>query len=176
METKSHKEIFTQIYKDDVWGGSGGGSSPEATVEYRNYLQRFLKEKNIKTVIDFGCGDWTFSNKINWHGISYLGIDCVESVIKKNKKLYQKNNVAFECSEYAPHGADLLILKDVLQHWDNYLEIQGFMKSVNNQFKYILITNSSELFHLHTVKNFDPEIVLQTNNNDPKETLLITNI
>ena len=93
----NYKEYFTNIYDNNIWGeGSGGGSSIESTVLYREYLQKFLKEKNISSVIDYGCGDWQSSHLINFDGIEYLGIDCVDSVIDNNTIKYSKDNIKFK--------------------------------------------------------------------------------
>lgn len=189
----NHKEIFTDIYDRNVWGGSGGGSSPEVTVQYRELLQNFLKEKGIESVVDFGCGDWQFSKLIDWSGVLYFGFDCVESVIQRNAKEYGSPDIIFHCSneDTAIIPADLLILKDVLQHWTNK-DVEAFLKRESGKFKYILITNNSNQTednqdsadpHIHTralsarfepLKQFDPVILLETNVNEPKETCLIT--
>ena len=87
----SHIIAFSHIYEHAIWGknkegvaSSGGGSTLERTQEYRKLLQIFLHEKNIKTVVDAGCGDWEFSAHIDWTGIEYKGYDAVQSVIQKN--------------------------------------------------------------------------------------------
>ena len=146
----THSEIFDDIYKNELWGegqGSGGGSSPQITVGYRKFLQKFLKDYNIKSVIDLGCGDWQFSKLIDWSGIEYLGLDCVKTIIKDNKKKFEDNNIKFEFSEAhskIEETADLLIIKDVMIHWSNS-EILNFYNELKktNSFKYILITNQT---------------------------------
>ena len=138
---------FTPIYEQNVWGGSGSGSFPENTVSYRQFLQDFLIKNNIKTIIDYGCGDWQSSKFIDWSSYQYLGIDCVSSVIESNTNAYKSNNVQFmhisSLEEFFTHKADLLIIKDVLQHWINN-EIVFFLEKIKSNFKYILITNSSD--------------------------------
>lgn len=185
---RTHKEIFTEIYDKNVWGGSGGGSSPENTVEYRAFLQQFLKDYNIKTVLDYGCGDWSFSHLIDWSGVQYLGVDCVPSVIKTNIKKYSKDNIVF--SEHAPvFKTDLLILKDVLQHWSNW-DIVCFLDQYSALHKYILITNT--LGHAEAdiepgqcrglsakfepLKKYNPEILAVIKTTIISEVSLITNI
>ena len=146
---KSREEVFTKIYKDAVWGGnadgeggSGGGSTLEATAVYRRYLQDFFLDDDIHSVVDIGCGDWSFSRAMNWEGIHYIGYDIVNSVILKNQAKYTAPNIHFV------HGdalyidlpkADLLICKDVLQHLSNE-DITTFIKKLK-KFKYCLITN-----------------------------------
>ena len=143
----NYKEYFTNIYDNNIWGeGSGGGSSIESTVLYREYLQKFLKEKNISSVIDYGCGDWQSSHLINFDGIEYLGIDCVDSVIDNNTIKYSKDNIKFkvlyQLEEFFDYKADLLILKDIIQHWTNQ-EVDYFLPNVIKNFKYVLLNNSS---------------------------------
>ena len=141
----SRKEVFTNIYNTDYWvKGSGVGSFPEHTQKYRQFLQSFLKEKNIKTVVDFGCGDWQFSQFIDWQGVHYQGFDLVESVVQENQKKFAQENIEFHTLddrgfESLPE-ADLVIVKDVLQHWPNQ-EILAFLPTLK-KFKYALITNA----------------------------------
>lgn len=153
-----HKDIFSKIYQNKTWSIfslyplSGSGSTINNTILYRELLTKFIKDNNIKSVIDFGCGDWSFSKEINWEGINYLGIDVVPSVIEENKKRYSKDNIKFICKNlFQPNNeislndlkAELWIIKDVLQHWSND-DISKFLNQLIKQkcFKYILLTNS----------------------------------
>lgn len=111
--------IFQKIYENRLWGGgSGSGSRPKYTIKYRQFIMDFLKEHNIKSVLDYGCGDWQSSKLINWDGIKYIGIDVVPSVIEKNKNLYGKNNIKFclNSANFKIPKVDLIIIKDVAQH------------------------------------------------------------
>ena len=87
------KEQFTKIYQEERWGkgkGSGSGSRPKFNKDYISFLENFLKDNNIKSVIDYGCGDWQFSQYVDWGNIDYLGLDIVDSVIDNNKKQFPK--------------------------------------------------------------------------------------
>lgn len=143
---RTHKEIFTEIYDKNIWGGSGGGSDPDNTVEYRAFLQKFLKDYEIKTVLDWGCGDWAFSKLMDWSKVHYIGVDVVDSVISKNRNKYSGANIAFCTTENWPHDLhyDLVIVKDVLQHWSNS-QIDLFLGDIIRwgNFKYMLITNTA---------------------------------
>ena len=112
------KAAFTQIYARNIWGsGSGDGSLPKHTKGYRRFLERFIRDKQIKSVVDYGCGDWQFSRLINWDGVRYLGLDIVDSLIEHNLKTYRKDNITFEVLGGTPAqlpDAELIILKDVL--------------------------------------------------------------
>lgn len=146
---ESHAEQFTKVYADNAWGGSGSGSMLAHTVTYRKYLQEFLKDKNIKTVVDFGCGYFESMSQIDWEGIEYTGIDCVAEVQNHNANTYSGKGISFgllksiESFNSTLYGfdLDLLILKDVLMHWHNE-DVVAFLNQVKGNFKYILITNS----------------------------------
>lgn len=145
----THTEIFTDIYNKELWGkgqGSGGGSTIEITETYRNFLQRLLSELDIDTVADFGCGDWNFSHLIDWTGVHYVGYDCVDAILHDNKEQYGNKDVYFKfIDDYREmFKADLLIVKDVLIHWNNE-EIQNFFDWLKTcgLFKYVLITNQT---------------------------------
>lgn len=147
---QSHSIIFDDIYRNEIWGkgqGSGGGSSPEITKEYRKYLQSLLEKEYINSVVDLGCGDWQFSKLVDWSNVDYLGLDCVKKVVEENKKLYEKENISFiynDSSTEFDFSADLLIIKDVFIHWPNKQIIPFVNKLIKEKnFKYLLITNQN---------------------------------
>jgi hypothetical protein len=79
---------LNRIYADGAWGKdgagkgtSGTGSTLEITREYRAYVEDFLKKHSVKSVVDAGCGDWTFSSAIDWGDASYLGVDIASDVM-----------------------------------------------------------------------------------------------
>ena len=76
--------------------------------------------------------------------MNYLGVDLVENVISVNKSKYEKDNVKFEIvnklTELTKYGGDLLILKDVAQHWDNASVAFAINKIIPN-FKYAILVN-----------------------------------
>ena len=150
---------FEKIYKEHTWEfGSGEGSLEKHTKGYRQFLQKFLFSNNIKSVVDFGCGDFQFSKLINWDSIQYKGIDIVESVINRNKNIHESINIRFYFSnnnfKNIPN-ADLLIVKDVLQHWSNQSIIE-FLPIIKN-YKFVLITNCVGVDPLHKTINNDIE-------------------
>lgn len=115
-------QVFQTIYRDGTWGrGSGPGSKPSNTIEYRAFIERFIEANGIKTVTDLGCGDWQFSHLIDWSQVEYVGLDLVPQVIDENSKRFSAPNIRFEelsNIDELPVG-DLLISKEVLQHLPN---------------------------------------------------------
>jgi len=147
----NHQEIFSTIYKYKYWGvnekgigSSGVGSTAKNTEIYRQFIESFLQEKNIRSVVDLGCGDWEFSQLIDWTGINYLGLDIVPSVIEQNIRSFSSDTIQFKHSNALQESlpsADLLICKDVLQHLPN----SDIIKIINQfyKYKYCLITNGT---------------------------------
>jgi SAM-dependent methyltransferase len=151
-----HAKVFDYIYETNLWkAGSGIGSLEQNTRHYRWYLQNFLKINRIKSVLDVGCGDWQFSQYIDWSGVDYLGID-VSAVVLANTKKLGRPGVAFKelnaVNDPLP-PADLLIAKDVLQHWSNS-NILDFIPKLKS-YRMALITNG---FHPSGIANINCDI------------------
>jgi SAM-dependent methyltransferase len=147
------EEAFTKIYINGVWdgpGSSGNGSRIENTGEYVAFLQNFMKQNDIHSVVDAGCGDWQFSQYIDWTGIDYKGFDVVKYILDLNKERYPGQNIGFFHADIIDGDlpqADLLVCKDVLQHLSND-QITRFLKQLP-KFKYCLITN--DIYPQHTI-------------------------
>jgi SAM-dependent methyltransferase len=138
--------IFEHIYRNDLWhGGSGPGSFPEVNRPYVRFLQSFLLQNQIRSVVDLGCGDWQFSRGVDWGSTRYLGLDVVPHVLERNRRRYGRPEVQFEPSPADANdvpGADLLLIKDVFQHLCND-KVRSYVK-VFQKFKYVLVTNCIE--------------------------------
>jgi SAM-dependent methyltransferase len=139
--------VFEKIYKEKVWGGnedffSGDGSLSKNTSKYINYINKFLRVKKIKKVVDLGCGDFRVGKKIQWNKAKYTGVDIVEPLINRNNKLYSNKNVKFIkkniIKDLLPE-ADLCLIKEVLQHLNNN-DIKKILKKIK-KYRYALITN-----------------------------------
>lgn len=143
------RDIFDQIYKQARWtrnadgsGSSGDGSSLRSTVVYRAFLQQFMKDNAIKSVVDAGCGDWEFSQAIDWTGIDYRGFDIVDAVIEADKQKYGRPGVQFFTANIVEDDlppADLLISKHVLQHLPN-ADVLEFLEQLP-KYKHVLLIN-----------------------------------
>lgn len=143
MDTMMYK--FTKIYKYHKWvRGSGRGSDKECTNEYRLLIKQIFTKYNIKTIIDFGCGDWKMLSSYNFeNNQSYTGYDIVKSVIDANKKKFARNNIEFiqiDNSLTKLKKGDIILIKDVFQHWNNE-NIINFIRNILPFYKYALITN-----------------------------------
>lgn len=148
-----HEEVFDFIYSTGYWGlneggtagSSGWGSGEAASRPYRDFLTAFLAERGIKSVVEVGCGDWQIGRLIDWSGIDYVGFD-VSSVIVRSLDAFVRPNVRFVLGDARAvelPRADLLLVKDVFQHWSN-ADILGFLPQLP-RFTFALITNGTSL-------------------------------
>jgi SAM-dependent methyltransferase len=128
-EDQARRLAFESVYTERHWGTdkegkgtSGLGSTLEFTKLYRVFLQDFLAAHGIRSVVDAGCGAWEFSRAMDWSGIDYLGLDIVASLIETNQRRFGAPNIRFAAADIVRDElppADLLIVKDVLQHLSN---------------------------------------------------------
>lgn len=141
--TQALRSVFSTIYAQDIWdGGSGPGSRLENIRNYHDYLQDFLRERHIQSIVDCGCGDWQSTRYLDLTGITYTGVDIVPAVIEANQKAHGTADVRFVCGNFSEMDlppADLAICKDALQHLPN-ASVTGFLRQMH-KFRYVLITN-----------------------------------
>ncbi len=155
MMTSASTDVFSRVYREGLWvRGSGEGSLPMNTVEYRAFLQEFLREEKIETVLDIGCGDWQSSCLLDWSGIDYVGIDTVPSVIADNRRRYDAPNITFLLADAALEetelpSVDLLLLKDVLQHWPDSMILSALPRFLRSA-RRILFTDDLREGGVHT--------------------------
>jgi hypothetical protein len=122
--------------------GSGVGSLPINNIDYISFLRMFMERNDIRTVVDFGCGDWQFSRYIDWETVTYTGFDVVRAVIERNQSLFARDNISFhtfssdtehsECRSIDLHGCISTPLESI--HSDPFACIQGAVSiSANHQ-------------------------------------------
>jgi SAM-dependent methyltransferase len=164
-DPSSSAAVFGEIYANAAWGKnrgdagtSGFGSSLGATIIYRTYLEHFMAELGVRSVVDAGCGDWEFSQAIDWNGIDYKGYDIVPSVIEQDRAKFEKPNVHFFVANIVEADlppADLLIVKHVLQHLPT-ASVQRFLVQLP-KYKHVLLVDSVNRVTL-SAKNTDIEV------------------
>lgn len=152
----THEEIFTPQYTE----ASGPGSTVDYSKPYRDFLEQFIRDHHVTTLLDLGCGDMNVmgnidlrlrtidGNFVTSHGrfveIDYVGIDVSKERIRRNQQLYKPPQYSFFADDFRSYPkwvedwADLVVIKDVLQHWSTR-EIHAFLFRAN--FRRMLITN-----------------------------------
>lgn len=76
---------------------------------------RLLLEQNYRSLLDYGCGEGLFYEKVSRMPIRYIGYD-------SNSELIEKNRQRFQCpefhSELPRERCDLVVLLEVLEHME----------------------------------------------------------
>ncbi len=125
------EELFTNIYKKNIWGGgsgtaNGGGSSPRYCEQYLAYLRGIIPGK---VVLDLGCGDWQLYDGFDWSvAKSYVGVDVVAYLIEGLADRFHDNtSILFDHADFSNpetfvkltefYKPDLVLVKDVFHHW-----------------------------------------------------------
>jgi len=125
----NNQDVFTRIYKEKIWGNgtqnspsSGDGSLPKMSLPYLRFVQNTIQDYDIKSVFDFGHGDWTMWRDYKFEDVSYLGIDVAQGLSESVAAIYGNPRRRFrhspELKEEFP-AADLFISKEVFQHLSN---------------------------------------------------------
>ena len=143
------ESFFTSVYKTNAWGSKETVSGPSSTLIktelLRSNLPTLFDELYINSILDCGCGDFNWFQKIPLKStIQYLGVDIVEPIIVQNQKNYTKENIHFQkmnILEEPPETADLWILRDVCGLY-TYDDCRIFLKKfLESNSKYLAITS-----------------------------------
>jgi len=162
---ESPKELWDKVYKDNYlnwWhpdSKSGEGTVKQAERRI-GIINDIVKEYDIKTVMDIGCGDLYWATRLDFRNITrYAGLDvsseCVAQNLYKETKIlemYQcditnpEDNRRFHFARTFTHrqkGWDLVLLFDILNHCiqSEIEEIISFLKKAD--VKYVLTNNFS---------------------------------
>ena len=147
----NYTEVFNKIYDEGIWleenSKSGGGSDISYNLTtYIPFLKNLIIEKNIRSVVDVGCGDFLCGPYIyDDLFVKYTGYDIYQDVVETNNRNYKNYKFIFLdiINDWENlEKADICIIKDVLQHWllkDIYQFLDNI--SLSKKFKYILICN-----------------------------------
>jgi hypothetical protein len=129
-------------------GGSGTGSTLEYSAPYREFLVDFIIRREVKTIADLGCGDLVVMSAVLeqlarlGHQVEYVGLDCLAERVAFNRSLYPHMTCYIQDVRHLLMvESDLMICKDVLQHWDTRSIVTWFLGVQQKRFRHSLITN-----------------------------------
>jgi len=125
---KSRKEIFSDIYVNNRWGGvlgsydSGSGSRPDITGSYISVLRALIRNERVKRIVDLGCGDFEVGRRLLSPELTYVGCDIVPGLVARNAAQFGTERIEFRTLDMVtdplPKG-DLCIVRQVFQHLSN---------------------------------------------------------
>jgi hypothetical protein len=140
------EQTFERVYSEGWWGDgadfdSGDGSVETVAGTYVETIRGFVAEHGIGSIVDVGCGDFRVGSQLQAPGLRYLGVDVVESLIERNRKLHEDDRIGFACLNVIrerPPQAELALVRQVLQHLSND-EIASVLENVSHM-PYLIVT------------------------------------
>jgi hypothetical protein len=163
MRNLSRPEVFDTIYRNNIWGGSdklsGYGSSGPHAQAYIDFVKRFAKEKDVRTILDGGCGDFGIGSKICGCVERYIATDISDVIIRLNKTKHSEfKNVEFRrldlCVDPLP-PADLITVREVFQHLSNADIALALANIEKSPARFVLITEHVPADHRLSAPNLD---------------------
>lgn len=160
--TKSTQAVFTEVYARNDWGGqpgefySGDGSIAPLAQPYVELICNFVREHNVQTIVDLGCGDFRIGEQLAACADKYIGVDIVPQLIERNRRQFGRDSVEFYCLDIIqdplPAG-DLCLIRQVFQHLSNQ-QISTVLGKLG-QYRYVLVTEHYPAPTVAVVPNLD---------------------
>lgn len=97
-------------------GSSGKGSYGEEAIFKATFINKFVVDHSIGSVIDFGCGDGAQLSLLEFS--DYLGLDVSDTAIRKCRAQFVEDRTKkfLTLSGYSGEQADLVLSLDVVYH------------------------------------------------------------
>lgn len=143
---KSSESYWLDRYKR---GGNSGSGSYGSFAQFKaDVINKFVENNNIKTIIEFGCGD---GNQLTLAKYPfYIGFDISPEAIKRCRKIFNHDSSKefYAMSEYREQEADLSLSLDVIYH---LIEDNVFEKYMRQLFysskRYVIVYSSNTEAH-----------------------------
>lgn len=150
LRNRSPKEIFTDYFHKNKWGGidsvSGPGSDNSQTVIVKQAISQILKEYRISTILDIPCGDFNWMKQVDFGDATYIGADIVPELIKNNS-MYANDKTKFQVIDLINESlpkSDLVIVRDCFIHFSNGDVLKSLRNIINSGSTYLLTTTFTD--------------------------------
>lgn len=133
-------------------GGNSGKGSYGKNAEFKSkVLNKFVRENNISSVTEYGCGD---GNQLTYAEYpQYIGLDISEQAVKRSSALFSedasKKFFVYDPNDYESNkqnfAADLVLSLDVLYHLVEDEVYRNYLTNVfNSARKFVVIYSSND--------------------------------
>jgi hypothetical protein len=136
------RAAFTKIYEKDLWALEGQDPQTDLMQRFATLAEETMRRCNIRSVVEVGCGFWSYAKLVDWSRVTYDGFDVAPGVINYNGGTYGTPTIRFHllANETELLPADLLICRDVLQHLPTE-DVLNYLGIFRNLFSHMLIVN-----------------------------------
>ncbi len=143
---------FSAIYRNRVWLNdrrsgslSGLGSEGASTAAIRRELPAELARLGAETLLDVGCGDFTWMNEVELP-CRYIGIDIVPDVVAAAEMVYGSATRSFlvlDATSTPLPAADIVLCREVLFHL-SFADIWRLLANVRRSgARFLIATNDT---------------------------------
>lgn len=146
VEFTSSPEYWDLRYK--LNGNSGAGSYGRLAEFKAEVVNRFVSERNVRSVIEFGCGDGNQLSLAKYR--NYIGVDVSATIIAACNNRFSGDAAKrfIQSDDYRGEKAELALSLDVIYH---LIEDDVFEKYMADLF------NSAERYVIAYSSNYDDE-------------------
>ncbi len=134
------ERVFTAHYQTNHWrdaeSASGSGSTLAYTQHLRKELPLLLANLGVTRMLDAPCGDYNwFQHVERSQGVTYLGGDIVEALVRRNNERYGDSSTQFmklDITRDPLPGVELWMCRDCLFHLPErevFVAIHNFLRS-----------------------------------------------
>ncbi len=124
---QNSKQYWEKRYRSG--GGSGSGSYNNLAVFKAEIINAFIKENDVKSVVELGCGDGNQLQLFEFN--TYIGYDVSDAVVEICRGKFADDNTKefYNISEFKTQSADLAMSLDVIYHlveddvFENYMNM-----------------------------------------------------
>lgn len=141
------ESVMTDIYTRNLWGSpltrSGPTSTQERTMELCHTLPELFQSLGIESILDVGCGDFSWMKTVNLEGVEYLGVDIVTDLVENLQKTYTTSTIKFQkmnVLQEPPESVDVWFCRDFLNLLDLQQTGQFFSKFLESKSLYLALT------------------------------------
>lgn len=142
LNFKGSSDYWNKRYK--LGGDSGPGSNGKAAEYKAEVINRFVVDHEIRSVVEFGCGDGRQLLLAAYE--SYLGLDVSDNALDRCRELFSQDSSKrfMSMRQYAGEQADLSMSLDVLFH---LVEDKVYFDYLENLFsagrRYVIVYSTS---------------------------------
>jgi SAM-dependent methyltransferase len=126
LQAPDRARVFSYIYDRGLWRNgeshgslSGVGSELQATDGLRSELSALLASLPARSILDVGCGDFTWMQHVDLFEMKYVGVDIVPTVMEANKKAFSSTSREFILLDAVTDRlptCDVVLCREVLFH------------------------------------------------------------
>jgi glycosyltransferase involved in cell wall biosynthesis/SAM-dependent methyltransferase len=135
----THREVFGDIYRRNLWGStesvSGPGSTRARGADFTPDLVALLRKLESRTLLDAPCGDFNWIAEAAGSVERYVGIDVVPELIEHNLRHHLTDRRSFARADITRDdlpAADVILCRDCLVHFsiqDVWSTLANFRRS-----------------------------------------------